>query len=133
MMLPENDAIVATGRRTGQRRRWYKPARCSICASFIWFRFYALKETDEAPEPRQEWLLCKSCLKALQKEMSRSSLRSPVRLRIAMGLVAAERSPRAYLSEQRAFQREFTWMVWALILFALFHAVIFLIIFAAPR
>ena len=132
-MLPENDAIVATKRGAGKRERWYKPIRCSICMSFIWFHLYTLKEVAEAPEPHQEWVLCKPCHKALQEEMRRSSIRSPVRLRIAMGLVAAERSPKAYISEQRAFEREFAWLVWALILFTLFHAVIFIIVFAAPR
>ncbi len=71
-------------------------------------------------------------------EMRRSSIRSPVRLRIAMGLVAAERSPNAYkmstpILEQREFQREFAWVMRLLVLFTLFHAVIFVILLAVPR
>ncbi len=66
--------------------------------------------------------------------MRRSTLSSPVRLRVAVGLVAAERSPYAYyMSEQRAFQREFSWFVWAMVLFTLFHLFIFVILFAVPR
>src|SRR5438270_11922801 len=138
MMMPGNDVTVATRRKTGQRRRWYKRIRCSICTSFIWFHPIALKEPAGAPEPRQEWLLCKPCHEALLVEMSRSSLRSPVRLRIAMGLVAAERSPKAYSTstrspEQEAFQREFTWFKWLVIFFALLHLVIFVVIWAAPK
>jgi hypothetical protein len=87
-----------------------------------------------APEPRQEWFLCKPCHKGLLLEMRRSSLLSPVRLRVAIGLVAAERSPNSYhLSEQKAFQREFTWFVRLLIFFALFHLVIFVILLAVPK
>ncbi|HLI88819.1 MAG TPA: hypothetical protein VKV37_09020 [Ktedonobacteraceae bacterium] len=111
--------------------------RCSICTSFIWFRRTALKEPEDAPEPRQEWVLCQRCHAALLAEMRRSSIRSPVRLRIAMGLVAAERSPGAYantsIREQRAFQREFSWIMWLLALFTLLHVVILVILFSVPR
>ena len=134
MMMPGNDVTVATRQKTGQRRRWYKRIRCSICTSFIWFYPIALKEPADAPEPRQEWLLCKRCHEALLVEMSRSSLRSPVRLRIAMGLVAAERSPKAYtMSEQWKFQRELAWFMRLMILFALLHLVIFVVLLAVPK
>lgn len=138
MMLPRNDGMVATRRETGQRGRWYKLVRCSICTSLIWFHPVALKESVEAPEPRQEWVLCKPCHEALLVEMRRSSIRSPARLRIAVGLVAAERSPMAYsvsthIREQREFQREFAWFTRLLVLFALFHLVIFVILLAVPR
>jgi hypothetical protein len=138
MMMPGNDITVATRRKTGQRRRWYKRIRCSICTSFIWFHPIALKEPDGAPEPLQEWLLCKPCHEALLVEMSRSSLRSPVRLRIAMGLVAAERSPKAYtmstpMREQWEFQRELALFMRLMILFTLLHVVIFVILLAVPK
>ncbi len=138
MMMPENDGTVATRRETGQRWRWYKPVRCSICTSFIWFQPIALKEPVGAPEPRHEWVLCKPCHEALLVEMRRSSLRSPARLRIAMGLVAAERSPTAYTMstptrEQREFQREFAWFTRLLILFALLHLVILVVLWAVPK
>ncbi len=133
-MIPGNDVTVAARREAGQRWRWYKPIRCSICTSFIWFHPTALKEPVGAPEPRQEWVLCKLCHEALLVEMRRSSIRSPARLRIAMGLVAAERSPKTYhLREQQEFQREFAWAVWLLILFALLHLVIFVILLAVPK
>jgi hypothetical protein len=104
----------------------------------IWFHPISLKEPGEAPEPRHEWVLCKPCHEALLVEMRRSSLRSPARLRIAMGLVAAERWPTAYnmsphLREQREFQREFAWVVRLLVLFALWHLVILIILLAVPK
>jgi hypothetical protein len=137
-MLPGNDATVTTRGEAGQRARWYKPIRCSICTSLIWLRPIVLKEAVGAPEPRYEWVLCKPCHKALLVEMLRSTIRSPVRLRIAMGLVAAERSPKAYTMstqarEQRAFQREFAWLVRLLVLFALWHLVILVILLAVPK
>jgi len=137
-MMPGNDLTDTTGQELGQRGHWYKLIRCSICTSFIWFHPIALKEPVEAPEPRHEWVLCKSCHEALLVEMHRSSIRSPARLRIAMGLVAAERSPNAYtistpMSEQQDFQREFIWGIRLMIFFALFHIVIFAILFAVPK
>ena len=137
-MRPGNDVPVATRRATVQKGRWYKPTRCSICTSFILFHRIGLKEPVEAPEPRQEWVLCKPCHRALLVEMGRSSLRSPLYLRIAMGLVAAERSPTAHkkstpMHEQWEFQREFAWVVRLLILFALWHLVILVILLAVPK
>ncbi len=137
-MGPGNDVPVATRRATGQRGRWYKLRRCSICTSFIWFHPTALEEPVGAPEPHQEWVLCKPCHEALLVELRRSSIRSPARLRIAMGLVAAERSPKAYnmsapMREQWEFQREFAWVVRLLILFTLWHLVIFAILLAVPK
>ncbi|HLZ62007.1 MAG TPA: hypothetical protein VKR06_34110 [Ktedonosporobacter sp.] len=117
-------------------RRWFRRVRCSICTRLIWFSSIALKEPVEAPEPRHEWVLCKPCHRALLGEMSRSSIRSPIRLRIAMGLVAADRSPNTYatqMREQRTFQREFTWAMWLLVLFTLWHLVIFAIVLAVPK
>jgi hypothetical protein len=106
--------------------------------SFIWFNPIALKEAAGAPEPRQEWVICKPCHNALLVEMSRSIIHSPIRLRIAIGLVAAERSPNAFPSntqmrEQREFHRQFAWFVWLLILFGLLHLVIFVILLAVPK
>jgi len=138
MMRPGNDVPVAARRATGQRGRWYKPIRCSICTRFTWFHPTALEEPVGASEPRQEWMLCKACHEALLVEMDRSSIRSPARLLIAMGFVAAERSPKAYnmstpMREQWEFQREFAWAVRLLVLFTLLHLVIFVILLAVPK
>ena len=62
-------------------------------------------------------------------EMRRSPVRSPLRLRIAMGLVAAERSPRAY--SRRSYlrdQRRFIGIAWILIIFALLHLILFVVL-----
>ena len=66
--------------------------------------------------------------------MHRSPVRSPARLRIAMGLVAAERSPDAYnTSSHIREQREFVIIMWLLFLFGLLHLVILVVLFAAAK
>ena len=116
---------IATRRETEHRTRWPKRTHCSICASAIWFHPIALKEPVGAPEPRREWVLCQSCHDALLTQMRRSPVRSPLRLRIAMGLVAAERSPRAYdVSSHLRDQRRVIGIGLILFIFMLLHLVL---------
>ncbi len=72
--------------------------RCAICRKRVWAGAQTLRDAAEAPEPHQSWLLCKTCHAAVQAELERSPLRSPLRVRVAVGLVAAERWPRAVRS-----------------------------------
>ncbi|MGH2478458.1 MAG: hypothetical protein ACRDHW_02220 [Ktedonobacteraceae bacterium] len=95
-MIPGNDVAIAPKRETGRKKPWYKPTPCSVCTSHIWLSPIEVKEPLGAPEPRHTWVLCKGCHEALLREMRRSPVRSSLRLRIALGLVAAERSPTAY-------------------------------------
>ncbi len=138
MMLPEYDELDITSEGTDQRGQWFKLFRCSICTRFILFYPISLKEPINVPEPRHEWTLCKACYEALLVEIRRSVISSSLRLRIAIGLVAAERSPNAYpvhskTHEQQVFEREFAWFVWAIVLFGLFHVAIFAILLALPK
>lgn len=137
-MLPENDELDITGKEIGQREHWLKPFRCSICTRFILFYPISHEEPIDAPEPRYNWILCKACHEALLEEIHRSVLRSSARLRIAIGLVAAERSPNAYAvndkkREQQEFDKEFAWFVWAMVLFGFLHVAIFAILLALPK
>lgn len=138
MMMPGDDRTDGTWQAIGQRGYRYTFTRCSICTSLVWFHSIEIKEPVGAPEPRREWVLCKPCHEALLVEMRRSALHSSARLRIAIGLVAAERSPRAYntsphMLEQQAFQREFAWGMLFLVFFTLLHLVIFAILLAVPK
>jgi hypothetical protein len=136
-MTPGNDVKDTTRRGRGQGKPWYRTLRCAVCGRFIWFQRIALEEPVEAPEPCQEWVLCKPCHEALLMEMLRSTLNSPVRLRIALGLVAAERSPHYNMSalkrEQWEFQRELNLVIWLMILFFLLHLVIFFLLLGVPK
>jgi hypothetical protein len=138
MMMPGDDGTDGTLQATGQRGFRNTFTHCSICTSVVWFHPIEIKEPVGVPEPRHEWVLCKPCHEALLVEMRRSTLRSSARLRIAIGLVAAERSPRAYnisphMHEQQVFQREFAWGIRFLVFFTLLHLVIFAILLAVPR
>lgn len=124
-MIPGHDVKIASRRETTYKKRWHGPTHCSICTDAIWFSPIALKEPVGAPEPRREWVLCHSCHDALLTQMRRSPIRTPLRLRIAMGLVAAERSPQAYgvrshLRHVRD-QRRFVWIAITLIAAMLLH------------
>lgn len=134
--MPEHDEMVATWQETAQKGAWYRPTRCSVCTRFTWFRPIALKEPVGVPEPRREWLLCNPCHEALLVEMDRSPILSPLRVRIAMALVVAERSPTAYptmTNEQQKRQREFFWIMVFVGLFGLWHLIIFVVLLALPR
>jgi hypothetical protein len=66
---------------------------CSICNSRIWFGPIRIQEPEGVPQPRLAWVLCKECHGVLLDEVRRSPIRTPLRLRIAVGIVAAERWP----------------------------------------
>jgi hypothetical protein len=133
-IVPENDVAVADGREITRKTRWFKPVRCSVCTTAIWFRPIALKEPVGVPEPRRMWSLCKSCHGALLKEMHRSPVRSPLRLRIALGLVASERSPKAHhVSTHIRDQRPFIGIAWVLIIAMLLHLVLIVILATIAR
>ena len=98
---------------TMQARIWRRQAakRCSVCTGRIWFCPIPLAEPEGVPEPRLSWLLCKYCYKALLVELGRSPILSPLRLRIAIGLVAADRSPSAYPTRIRTYISDRKWLV----------------------
>lgn len=62
-------------------------------------------------EPRLSWTLCKGCYHALLAELRRSPIRSPLRLRIAIGLVASERWPQAYSTVVKNYIYDRRWIV----------------------
>jgi hypothetical protein len=71
-------------------------AYCSICNNRIWFSPIRVREPEGVPPPALAWVLCKECHGALLYELRRSPVRSPLRLRVAVGVVAAERWPHGY-------------------------------------
>jgi hypothetical protein len=69
--------------------------RCAICAHRLGSAVHYLEETGDVPPPRQSWMLCAACNDAVKQQMALASLQSPVRLRVAIGLVSTERTPAA--------------------------------------
>jgi hypothetical protein len=70
--------------------------RCAICERRLHATLVYLEETGgDIPEPHRSWLLCASCNEAVHEQLQRAPVRSPLRLRVAVGLVAAERTPTA--------------------------------------
>ena len=67
--------------------------RCSICQHRLSDAIAFRDETGAVPEPRKSWMLCAQCDAAVRAEIERSPVQGPLRLRIAIGVVAAERSP----------------------------------------
>lgn len=70
-----------------------------------------MTEPVGVPEPRLSWTLCKQCHQALLQEMERSPVLSPLRLRIAIGIIAAERWPHAYSTRVRDYISDRRWIV----------------------
>ena len=112
------------------RQRQQLATRCSICMHRTWFNAMHLMEPEGVPEPRQSWTLCQSCYRRLLVEMRRSPVRSPLRLRIAMGIVAAERWPKAY-HRPRPYSPERKWivvMIWAFFITMILHLALIVIL-----
>jgi hypothetical protein len=104
---------------------------CSICTSHIWLHPVQVMEPEGVPEPRLSWVLCKPCYQALQQEMQRSPVRSPLRLRIAMGLVAAERWPHAYSTRISEYVSDRRWIIFIAACFLLamiFHLALIVVV-----
>jgi hypothetical protein len=111
------------------------PTRCSICQRRLGKAAHYLEETGDVPAPRQSWALCEACYGAVRAQMAATALQSPVRLRIAVGLVASERTPaarRARFGEQsdRHWER---FLFWSFLLAMLAHLVLIVIVAAIAR
>jgi hypothetical protein len=110
------DAVHNTGsvvpvERDGSRKKKRIGTCCSICTRHMWFDYVSLIEPEGVPEPRHSWTLCHECHLSLVTEMRRSPLRSNIRMRVAMGIVAAERSPLAYSTRAHTSVSDHRWIV----------------------
>jgi hypothetical protein len=106
--------------------------RCAICDRRLGSTLAYLEETGDVPEPRQSWLLCHACDAAVHAQMERSPLRTPLRLRVAVGLVATERTPAARRARFGQLS-DLTWerlLFWSFILAFLAHLAVMVFIAA---
>lgn len=105
--------------------------RCSVCTCRIWFDPMRVIEPEGVPETRLSWTLCKGCYHTLLRELRRSPVRSPLRIRIAMGMVASERWPQAYPTLLRNYIYDRRWIVFmaaAFIIAMILHLVIIVMV-----
>jgi len=109
--------------------------RCSICARRTWFDPIFLMEPEGVPEPRNSWVLCKDCYGALLSEMRRSPVRSPLRLRVAIGIVASERWDQAYPGSRALYSdhRLILFIAWGFVIFMLIHLMIIVMLAYVAR
>src|SRR5262249_14139810 len=75
-----------------ERRRM----RCAVCERQVGDAAVRIEDgaRDEIT-PHSSWDLCLPCHRAVQRELSRTDIRAPARLRVAFAVVAAERGPGA--------------------------------------
>lgn len=107
---PDNSTASFTIPEDPQQAGKRASVRCSICTRRTWSNATYLIEPLGVPEPRRSWTLCKRCSELLLIEMERSPVLSPLRLRIAMGIVAADRSPFVYAPTHKPLT-ERNWIV----------------------
>lgn len=129
--MHKGEPVVGTQRDTSPKAKKRSVAYCSICNNRIWFSPTRIQEPQGVPEPRLAWLLCKECHGALLDEVRRSPIRTPLRLRIAVGIIAAERWPHGYptKNQQAANDRHLVlFIAISLIVVMLLHLVLIVII-----
>src|SRR5438552_1234477 len=128
--MGSSDPTVIVGQVSSRKAKKRTSEHCSICTSRIWFNAVPLMEPEGVPEPRRSWVLCNDCYQALLIEMRRSPVRSPLRLRIAMGIVASERWPESY-SSYRSILNDRKWILfiaWGFVVAMIFHLVLIVMI-----
>jgi hypothetical protein len=68
---------------------------CDICRRRLGKNIFFVEETGDVPDEKRAWRLCGECDEAVHAQLVDSPVRTPLRLRVAVGLVAAERTPEA--------------------------------------
>ncbi|BCL82715.1 hypothetical protein ccbrp13_51800 [Ktedonobacteria bacterium brp13] len=117
--------------RDGRGRVRHSALYCSVCTRHIWSEAVTVIEPEGVPEPRLSWQLCKACNQALLAQLERSPIQSPLRVRIAIGLVAAERWPHGYTTRVRDYVNDRRWIVFmaaAFIIAMVIHLMIIVMI-----
>lgn len=108
----------------------HTPNRCSICNRRLGRWMFFVEETGDVPEPRGSWVLCAACNEAVHIQMETSPVQSPVKLRVAVGVVASERTPEARLAHFGQLTDE-SWVkifLWLLPITMLVHLAIIVLI-----
>lgn len=109
--MDRGEPAVAIGQQSACKQKRRATSSCAVCTRRIWFDPIYIQEPEGVPVPRKSWVLCKECHGLLATEFRRSPVRSPLRLRIAMGLIAAERSPHAYPTGVSERVSDYRWII----------------------
>lgn len=101
--LPSESLFADADRRQATQQLAEEHQRCAICEHKLGkspriLKDTSISETLNAHDPhdtKSTWMLCKTCFEAVQRQIDAGPVRSPLRVRIAVGLVASERTPAA--------------------------------------
>jgi hypothetical protein len=113
------NGAAAVANRADQRRKKNSDKRCSICNIRLRASAVPINEPEGVPEPRHSWMLCRDCYQEVVAEVRRSPVRTPLRLRIAVGMVASVRSPDSYSSTARTVSNDYKKFLFIAIVFIL--------------
>ena len=132
--MGKGEPVVVVGRESSRKAKKRTNEHCSICTNRIRHDAVHLMEPEGVPEPRRSWVLCQECYQVLLVEMRKSPIRTPLRLRIAMGLVASERWPQSYSSSSIMLgdRKKILFIAWTFVIAMILHlALIVMIAFIA--
>jgi hypothetical protein len=90
VMVNTDHSDLVTGSAVADSR-----IRCDICERRLGKSLFFIEETGDVPDERRSWTLCEGCHTAVREQLAISPVRTPLRLRVAVGLVASERTPEA--------------------------------------
>ena len=128
--MSRSGAVVVGGRESARRAKKRTSERCSICSGRLKSGSVPLMEPEGVPEPRRSWILCNDCYQSLLIEMRRSPVRTPLRLRIAMGIVASERWTESYSSSRSILndRKLILFIAWGFVVAMVFHLILIVMI-----
>jgi hypothetical protein len=132
--MGKGEPVVVVGGESSRKAKKRTNEHCSICTNRIRYDAVHLMEPEGVPEPRRSWILCQECYQVLLVEMRRSPIRTPLRLRIAMGLVASERWPQSYSTSSIMLgdRKKILFIAWTFVIAMILHlALIVMIAFIA--
>ncbi|HLZ23464.1 MAG TPA: hypothetical protein VKQ30_15225 [Ktedonobacterales bacterium] len=117
--------------------RWLHRQRCAICGQYMGKSGRSLIALETATGTGATWHLCEDCYVAVTRELERAELRTPARVRIAVGVVASERGQSARYSiwderfwEQLSDRSQDRLLIWIFAIAFVVHAIAFMLVAA---
>ncbi|MGO8949738.1 MAG: hypothetical protein ACLQUY_19210 [Ktedonobacterales bacterium] len=109
--------------------------RCAICDRRSSGPMYRVVESDPPDDEPRSWMLCADCANAVRQEVERADLRTPLRVRIAVGIVALQRRRRPHFWNEQFWEElddaaENRIMVWFIFGLLIFKTLFFVLVIA---